>query len=276
MKNFIKGFIVGVAGIIPGLSGTAILILFNLYEDTLSAISNIFNNFKQKIIFLFPITIGMLLGMISFSNVINSLLIKYPVYTYIIFIFLILGTFPTLINQTIKKGFKKRYLISFLIAIIIGITLLLLGTNIKANQTNEDFPKILIGGLVSISTIIPGISTTVLLSVFDVYKIYLEALGELNMTILFPISIGFLLTSFFLSKMITKLLEKHYGYTYFAILGFMISTIPALIPKEIIINKGLIISIILGILASIITNKILNTKEKPLNKNHFPNINLSN
>lgn len=260
MKNFIKGFIVGIAGIIPGLSGTSFLILFNLYEDTLSAISNIFNNLKQKILFLLPITIGMLLGMISFSNVINFFLTKYPIYTSIIFIFLILGTLPTLINQTIKKSFKKRYLISFLIAIIIGTILLLLGTNIKTNQTNQEFSKLLIGALVSISTIIPGISTTVLLSIFDVYKVYLGAISQLNITILIPISIGFLITSFFLSKIITKLLEKHYGYTYFAILGFMISTIPALIPEKIIINKGLIISIILGILASLITNKILNTK----------------
>ena len=58
MKNFLKGIIAGIGNIVPGLSGSAFLIIFNLYEKCIEAISNIFKDFKKSIIFLFPIGLG--------------------------------------------------------------------------------------------------------------------------------------------------------------------------------------------------------------------------
>jgi len=102
--------------------------------------------------------------------------------------------------------------------------------------------------LVASSTIIPGISCTVLLSLFGFYSIYIHAISSIQLGILIPIGIGFFIGAFFLSKMIHFLFKHYYGYTYFAIIGFTLSTIPALVNTQIYFNGEFIISIFLGIL----------------------------
>ena len=96
MINFIKGIFVGIFNIIPGLSGSALLIILNLYEKCLEAISNIFKKPKENIIFLLPIGIGVLLGTFIFSKVILYFLNTYREATLLIFSGFLLGTIPLL------------------------------------------------------------------------------------------------------------------------------------------------------------------------------------
>ena len=105
--------------------------------------------------------------------------------------------------------------------------------------------------------IIPGISSTVILSILGFYNIYLISINTLNINYLIPIFIGIALSIFLLSKLFNFLLNKYFGYTYFAILGFVISTIPGLINYKIILNNDLIIGLILSIIAFILTNNQL-------------------
>lgn len=77
--------------------------------------------------------------------------------------------------------------------------------------------------------IIPGISGTVLLTILGMYQTYLTAINDLNLALLIPIALGFALGIFMLSKVINYFLNKFYGETFFAILGFTIATIPGLL-----------------------------------------------
>ncbi len=228
MINFIKGIIVGVYNIIPGLSGSAILVAFNLYEKCLKAISDFFKKPKQSFILLFPIASGIIIGTYLFSNIIVYLLNNYPLKTYTIFTILILTTIPHLFKESIKYGFKAKYLIPFFITFLIGILFVFLDIKNLNYTINYSFLSILkylfIGIILSISTVIPGISSTVLLSILNLYGIYIYSISTLNLFILFPIFIGFIITTFFISKLINFLLKKYYSYTYFAILGFCLST----------------------------------------------------
>lgn len=263
MKNLLKGVLAGIGNIIPGLSGCSLLIIFNLYENCIEAISNIFKNFKKSILFLLPIGIGILIGTFTFSNVIKYCLENFPTPTSIIFASFVLGTLPTLFKHATKKGFQKKYMLPFLITFTIGILLLKIDPNITTTYKNENLINlILIGIVVASSTIIPGISCTVLLSLIGVYTIYINAISTINLNILIPIGIGFALGAFILSTIINYLFKNYYGYTYFAIIGFTISTIPALINTKLFFNSELIISITLGILAFILTHYTLNISEK--------------
>lgn len=263
MKNLLKGVLAGIGNIIPGLSGCSLLIIFNLYENCIEAISNIFKNFKKSILFLLPIGLGILIGTFTFSNVIKYCLENFPTPTSIIFASFVLGTLPTLFKHATKKGFQKKYILPFLITFTIGILLLKIDPNITTTYKNENLINlILIGIVVASSTIIPGISCTVLLSLMGTYTIYINAISTINLNILIPIGIGFALGAFILSTIINYLFKNYYGYTYFAIIGFTISTIPALINTKLFFNSELIISITLGILAFILTHYTLNISEK--------------
>ena len=259
MINFIKGIFVGIFNIIPGLSGSALLIILNLYEKCIEAISNIFKKPKENFLFLLPIGLGIIIGTFIFSKIILLLINKYPTSTFIVFTGFLIGTLPHLFKEATKKGFKDSYLIPFIIAISLGITLLLFDTKDITYQIDYNLISLskyfLIGVILSISTITPGISSTILLSLFNLYGIYIYSLSSLNMFVLIPTAIGLILTTFLISKIINKLLKKYYGYTYFAIIGFTISTIPSLLNFQINLNMNFVISIILGIIAFIITNK---------------------
>lgn len=270
MINFIKGIFVGIFNIIPGLSGSALLIILNLYEKCINSISNITKKPKENILFLLPIGTGILIGTFLFSKIILILIKNYPTTTFIIFTGFLLGTVPHLFKEATKKGFKDSYIIPFLITLSLGIIMLFFDKKDISYEINYNFISLIkyffIGILLCISTIIPGISSTVLLSLFNLYGIYIYSISSINLYVLIPTLIGLTITTLILSKLINYLLNNYYGYTYFAILGFTISTIPSLISFNITFNTNFIISIILGLLAFFITNysfKITNkTKEK--------------
>ena len=229
MINFIKGIIVGIFNIIPGLSGSAMLVVFNLYDKCINAISKFFKYPKETFIFLFPIGLGILIGTCLFSNIIIFLLKNYQIETYTVFIELIIITIPSLFKQAIKKGFKYSYLITFIISFSIGLIFIFLDIKDLNYSIDYNFTGILkyifIGIVLSFCTIVPGISSTVLLSILNLYGVYIYSISTLNMFVLIPIFISFSITTFFISKLINYLLKNYYSYTYSAILGFCLSTI---------------------------------------------------
>ena len=76
MERFFKGIIAGIGGIAPGLSGSVLLVILGLYQKTITAIGTLFKNFKQNVIFLFPLFLGFGVGAILFSKIVNFLLIN--------------------------------------------------------------------------------------------------------------------------------------------------------------------------------------------------------
>ena len=261
MKNFLIGILAGIGNITPGVSGSAILMIFNLYDKCLEAISNIFKNFKKSLLFLFPIGSGIIIGTYSFSKIISYFIQNYEIETKIIFVFFILGTLPSLINKIDKKSYNKKQLLAFIITFVIGITLLLIKTNSKQiiidNLGIKNIILLLSAGVILASaTIIPGISSTILLNMTGLYNAYLNAISNLKILIILPIVIGLGISGFIISKIIHQLFKKYYNYTFFAILGFVIATIPSILPKKIYFNKETLIILTLGIIAFFISYSI--------------------
>ena len=115
---------------------------------------------------------------------------------------------------------------------------------------------ILVGIIIAISTIIPGISFPILLNIIGMYKIYITSINTLDIKTLFFIGIGVFIGFLYLSKLIDFFLKKYHDYTFYAIIGFVISTIPALFMTPIEINFQFFIGILLGIIAIFITIKL--------------------
>jgi len=102
MLNFLKGIVVGLGGIAPGLSGSVLLILFGLYRKTLDALASLPVRFGKNIRFLLPLLAGMGTGVLLFSRLLNFLLEHHEVPTRFCFLGLILGTVP-LFYREVKK-----------------------------------------------------------------------------------------------------------------------------------------------------------------------------
>ena len=103
MINFIKGFIIGIGKIIPGVSGAMLATIMGVYDKSIFYICNFKNNIKTAIKYLFPIGIGVIVSIILFSKIISLCLDKYYVITMLFFIGLIIGGFSFIVNKVNKS-----------------------------------------------------------------------------------------------------------------------------------------------------------------------------
>ena len=125
MKNIIlmlKGMVIGVANIIPGVSGGTLMITLGLYEEIINTISHLFKNFKKNLKFILPIAIGMVISILLLSKVISLCLDKYPFPTTFFFIGLILGGIPLLWRKASAAKGKIGNWIVFIITFGIVLT----------------------------------------------------------------------------------------------------------------------------------------------------------
>ena len=111
MDRFLKGIIVGIGGVAPGLSGSVLLIIFGLYRKTLEALGTLLTDFRKKVRFLLPLAGGMVIGVLLFSKVIDYLLRFHEMPTRFCFLGLILGTLPMVWREVKKEGFSRKYLL---------------------------------------------------------------------------------------------------------------------------------------------------------------------
>ena len=263
--NVVKGIFIGAGAIIPGVSSGVLCVIFGIYEKLLDAVLNFFKDIKKNIKFLFPIALGVGIGVLLFSNILNYVLYEFPIQTKSIFIGLILGTIPSLIKEVnTKEKFKPQNVIYLLIALIIGITTVILEniiTLIDVENINNAY-LILCGAIMSIGIIVPGVSSTIILMLLGVYSIYLQSIANIYLPVLIPIGIGLVLGSIVVMKLTKKLLENYYAKTFYTIIGFTIGSIFVLLPQRMTFVEMIlsILCILLGVYISHIPDAIKNFK----------------
>ena len=227
MLNFLKGILVGMGGIAPGLSGSVLLVILGLYQKTITAIGTIFKNFKKNIAFLFPLFLGFGVGVILFSKVVDFLLENYEMYTRFAFLGLVLGTIPLFYKEVKKEGFSKKYYILIAIAAIAGFSLFYFNKNLFPTITNPNiFQSVLLGVAVAGSSIVPGVDSAVILSSLGLYELYVGSLADFNLQVLIPAGVGLVIGALVISFLINKLIKRFYTGTFSIIFGLFLSIIP--------------------------------------------------
>lgn len=265
----IKGFIIGIANIIPGVSGGTLAITLGIYEKLINTISHFFTNIKENIKFLIPLGIGAVLSILILSNIIGTCLEKYPFPTTLFFIGLILGGVPLLIKKT--KGHTHKISNWFIFGITASIILIF--TFLKSEESivhlinlnlGDYLLLFLIGMIASATMVIPGMSGSFILMLLGYYKPILDTIKSLtkfqnisgNILILIPFGLGIVIGIILIAKLIELLLKKYEIPTYFGIIGFVIASIVAIVkpltnisihPLQIII--GIILFLIGGVVA---------------------------
>lgn len=232
MRNFLKGILCGIGGVIPGLSGSVLLVIFGLYEKVIGAIGTIFKHFKDNLIFLFPIFCGFGVGIIGFSKVIDLALENFEVITRFIFFGLIIGTLPTFYKEVRKYGFKNRYYLNTIIAIFIGIVVFYLNGGLFSFEGTSVITSFIIGCVVALASIVPGLDSASTLSALGLYEIYVKALASFDLYVLIPAALGLGLCALALSYFMHKLLERHYTATFATIFGLFLCMAPKVINEN--------------------------------------------
>lgn len=236
IKYFLIGFVIGIAKIIPGVSGAVIAIIFGVYEKGLDAITHFFRDIKRNSVFLFSIGLGIFCGIFLFSNIIKFFIDNYYLLIMLLFTGLIFG--GTLnVSKNVKKD-KVSYVIIYLSLIII----LFLGVNnifnsyvIKNNFI--DYLVYFISGFVeAIGTVIPGVSSTALLMIIGVYDIFINAIANIydisNLIFILFFGFGLFIGIILISLVMDYLFKKHKKNTYDFIIGISIGSVILMLFKS--------------------------------------------
>lgn len=251
MKNFLKGIIVGIGGIAPGLSGSVLLVIFGLYQKTIDAIGTLFKNLKKNILFLVPLFLGFGVGILLFSKVIDFFLSNFEMQTRFTFLGLVIGTIPLFYKEVKKEGFSNKYYAIIIISAILGIYLFTVNKGSFPQIENPNLlQSILLGVAVAASSIIPGVDSAVILSTLGLYELYVTSLANFNLGILIPAGIGLVFGALIISFIISKLIKNYYTITFSIIFGLFISIIPNVLNENCILmlNAKSFISILLMII----------------------------
>ena len=225
--RFLKGIIVGIGGVAPGLSGSVLLIIFGMYRQTLDALGSLLKDFRKNIAFLLPLVAGMILGVLAFSKVIDFCLRTFEMPTRFCFLGLIVGTLPMVWQEVKKEGFSKGYYFVILLAFALGIWFFTANPNAFPQVTNPNLlQKILLGAAVAMTAIVPGVDPAVFLSTLGLYLTYVTALATFDVSILMPMLIGVAGGAVVISAVMSALFRKAYTATFSVIFGIFLSMIP--------------------------------------------------
>jgi putative membrane protein len=262
--NFFKGLLIGVATLVPGVSGGTMAVILGVYDDLIHAISSFFEDWKKHIILVVELGLGGLTGLVLFSKLLETAIKKYPFVMGFFFIGVIFGGIPVLYKKSTSGG--KRNLKDIIFFVIGFVVVLLLSSEPAATTTLATSQGIMsiiflfIAGIVlAVALILPGISGSFMLYVLGLYSVTLSAINTRNIPFLIPLGIGVVIGTLGTAKTIEKLMEKYPGKTYMLILGFVLGSLLPVFPG---IPQGLsIISSVVALVLGFILINWLSKKE---------------
>ena len=233
MSLFLKGFIIGIAKIIPGVSGAMIAVSFGIYDKLINAVTHFFDDKKGNLKFLLIVGSGILLSIVCFSNIIRYLLNRYYLSMMMLFIGLILGGTYNF-SKNIRFNVKNSMIIILTILVVMGISLGNTSSSYEISGTFKDCLVFFGGGIIEIfSSIVPGISGTALFMLLGLYDSILVLMGNIlnlafvidNIGIYISYGIGMAVSFIVFSILISYIIKKHRRLFDTIILGLSISSI---------------------------------------------------
>ena len=244
--NFLKGICIGIANVIPGFSGGTMAVMVKIYDLFVYAFANIFNDFKNVVKKCWSLFVGVAVGVLLALVTIVKLLEVIPFITIMFFVGLIIGSIPSIYKKASGGNIKIINIICFVLAIALMIALPFIQTNNDPSKTYNISTFIimfLMGVICSSAMVIPGVSGSLVLMAFGYYAFFMNTFKELLINIfnfslenywnMFGViacfGIGCILGIVFISKLISKLMQKHPKTVYFTILGLLIASIFSII-----------------------------------------------
>lgn len=247
--DILKGAVIGLANIIPGVSGGTMMVSMGIYDTLIHCITHLFSQFRKSILTLLPYAIGMVAAIVGLSFVIDWAFANYPLPTNTLFVGLILGGLPAILSQLKGSRLTVSGAVLFVIFFALIIVLQIIQTENVANiqlSVGEVIKLFFIGALASATMVIPGVSGSMILKLIGYYEPVIGNIKGLaesifagnwaavggSIGILLPFVIGIAVGIFAVAKLIEVLLARHKFLTYCAILGLVTASPVAILMSE--------------------------------------------
>lgn len=248
IKSILKGMVIGIANIIPGVSGGTMMVSMGIYDKLIHCITHLFSEFKKSIKFLIPIAIGMGIAIIASSFGLEYLFGHFPIQTNLLFIGLIVGGLPAIAKNVKGNSIKVGHIIACLLFFALVVVMAVMGET-EGNAADMSFNLInvikLFGvGIVAAATmVIPGVSGSMMLLLMGYYNPILNSINDFIRSlvafdmdgilagcgILIPFGVGVVVGIFAIAKLVEIVFEKFPLYAYWAIIGLIVASPIAII-----------------------------------------------
>lgn len=250
IKRLLQGMVVGIANIIPGVSGGTMMVAMGLYDKLIHAITHLKSEFKESLKLLVPIFLGAGIAIVALSRLFEFLLENYPIPTNFAFCGLIAGSLPFIFKKVKGHSVSVGRAVCFIIFFAIVILMAVIGET-SGNAADVSFGlinviKLLLVGIIAAATmVIPGVSGSMMLMLLGYYDTilktinnFMDALAAFDMQeilvqcgILIPFGIGVILGIFLIAKIIEFIFSKAEIHAYYAIIGLILASPVAILLK---------------------------------------------
>ena len=250
LKTLLSGMAIGFGSAVPGVSGGTIAVIFGVYEKIIWAISNIFKHFKEAFRVLLPTLIGVVIALVPTIYLMDKALYGFVFGVICIFAGFIIGSIPGIKDEVKDVKPEAKHIITLVIAALVAIGLGVGSVLAKADVTSYFYDTpiwfyfilIPVGFIASVALVVPGLSGGMILLLIGFYS---PLIGYTTDTVkaclngnwsnfgslvglLGCFAVGVILGFYFISKLMHYLLSKYHDLTFFAIIGFVLGSIPAL------------------------------------------------
>lgn len=243
LKMILKGVVIGVANIIPGVSGGTMAVSMGIYDKIIHAATHLLSEFKKSMKLLIPILIGAALGLVVVARVIQMMFERVPFQTNLLFIGLILGGLPAMTKKVKGQSIRLSHILSCVLFFALVVGLAAMGeTEGAAADLSFNMINVVklfgVGIIASATMVIPGVSGSMILMIMGYYNPvlseinrFIDNLVKFNVpglldgcAILIPFGIGVVVGIFAIAKVIEIIFTKFPYIAYWAIIGLIIAS----------------------------------------------------
>lgn len=267
IKNILKGIVIGIANIIPGVSGGTMAVSMGIYDKLIHSITHLFSEFKKSVQFLLPIFIGAGLAIVLVAKVIQLMFDKFPLPTNFLFIGLIVGGLPAIGKKVKGNAVRIGHILAFILFFALVVGMAALGeTEGNAADLTLSFLSVvklfLVGVVASATMVIPGVSGSMMLLLMGYYNpilntinSFISSLFALDMDgilqgagVLVPFGVGVVIGIFAIAKLVEIIFARFPLYAYWAIIGLIIAS-----PFAILLTSGFVGVSAVTVIVSVVT-----------------------
>lgn len=228
--RLVKGALVGIGFILPGLSGGVLAVIFGLYDRIIKFLANLRDNFVKNLIYFIPVAIGAAIGIVLFAVVVEKAFGKYAAQFVCLFVGFVAGTFPSLYKTAGKEGRKSSDIWVLILSTVAIFTLMVVGGKELTEVTPNIFIWLGSGLLMGLGLIIPGMSPSNFLIYFGLYDKMAIGIKDFDFGIIIPLIVGFIICVILFAKIAAWMFRKYYSGMYHFILGMVIGSSLAIFP----------------------------------------------
>ncbi|NMB44066.1 MAG: DUF368 domain-containing protein [Clostridiales bacterium] len=234
MLNILKGILIAISTIVPGVSGGTMMIILGVYDKSIEALSALVSLKFIHRKMVIQLAVGVILGLLLFSNAMLWLIGEFPYIMAFLFLGIVVFGLGAIVKRVRWDQFRSYHILFLIGGLFVGLVM----TNgqssalfeFSGSPTKKLLMILIAGIIIAVALILPGISTSFLLLALGLYEDTLLAIKSLDFGFIIPLGIGVLAGALLTTRILEYCMKEHPTPTYLMIIGFILGSIGEIYP----------------------------------------------